>query len=385
MPRAGRGGYRSTWINPGLRRQKRRLQVAPTISLPRTGTRASLSTPTPTSVPAPAPATLADGENAEEDALDDDEEVEEQQEQLHNSTRAATGTTELPDSIAAKTPERIQIIDLHTENPIVTYKAHTFSCSWAENIGTELLFAFHDPERPLPALRSLADDVELLAASSARLVSKAVKLVPKSPVRGEPEPDYAEHGGRSPAVLNQRTSGITIPVGSGASNSRKEQAKFLERMIEIKQQKGEKDAVTVVAQRRLYPAGWRTVLKDKKAEERAELRSVIRRGGSGVQEATNKLKEMDEEEKVAEEEEMLKKENGTPKKSRAGRKPKDVDGSRPSKRARSGPLFRRPRGGRARLNLFHDGDPDSPVMVGDDDDEPETLSTPTPRRWDEGQ
>jgi hypothetical protein len=382
VPRAGRGGYRSTWINPGLRRQKRHLEVAPTISLPNAGTRASVSTPTPTPTPVPAPVTPAEDENAGEEVVDDDEEVEEQQELLQKSTKAAIGTAELLDS-ATKKPERIQILDLHTENPIITYKAHTFSCAWAENIGTELLFTFQDPERPLPALRSLADNVELLAASSARLTSKSVKLVPKAPVRDELDADYTEHVSGSPEVLDQRAGGITIPVGSGASNSRKDQARFLERMMEIKQQKGEKDAVTVVAQRRLYPAGWRNLLKEKRAEERAKLRSVLRDGGIDVQEAAKRLQEMDEEDRSAEEEDRLKKESGLQKKSRAGRKPKDVDGPRPPKRARGAPLFRKPRGGRARLNLFHD-DQDA-VTVGDDDDEPETLSTPTPQRWDERQ
>ena len=261
------------------------------------------------------PVTPADGENGEEDVLDDDDEVREQREPLQDSTNAATATTEWPDSIAAKKPERIQILDLHTENPIIQYKAHTFSCSWAENIGTEFLFTFHDPERPLPALRSLPDDVELLAASSARLISKSVKLVPKAPVRGEADEEYEERGNRNAGFVDQKVGGITIPVGSGASNSRKEQARFLERMMEIKQQKGEKDAVTVVAQRRLYPAGWRTVLKERRAEERAELRSLVRKGGRDVQEAARRLKEMDEEDRAAEEEERLKKESGLLKKS----------------------------------------------------------------------
>jgi TFIIIC subunit triple barrel domain len=337
----------------------------------------------PTPAPVPMPASFADGESAEEDALDDDEEVQGQREPPRDSTKETTATTDLPDSLAVKKPERIQILDLHTENPMVTYKAHTFSCSWAENIGTELLFTFHDPERPLPVLRSLPDDVELLAASSARLISKSVKLIPKAPVRGEADEAYAERGGRNPGFVDQKVGGITIPVGSGASNSRKEQARFLERMMEIKQQKGEKDAVTVVAQRRLYPAGWRTVLKERRVEERAELRSVIRKGGSDVQEATKRLKEMDEEDRAAEEDERLKKESGLLKKSRAGRKPKDVDGPRPAKRARGAPLFRRPRGGRARTNLFHDGDPDCSVTAEDSDNEPKTLSTPTPQRWDD--
>jgi hypothetical protein len=381
VPRAGRGGNRSTWINPGHRLHKRHLELAPTISLPTTGTKTSLSTPTSIPTPLPVPVTPAGGENAEEDAIDDEEDAEEVQQLPQKSSKTATGTTKLADS-ASKKPERLQILDLHTDNPIISFRGHIFLCSWAENIGTELLFTFHDPDMPLPTLRSLTDDVELLAASSARLISKSVKLIPKAPAQGESETSYPGHIGESPEGLDQRRGSITISVGSGASKSRKEQARFLERMMDIKQRKGEKDAVTVVAVKRLYSAGWRNVLKEKRAEERAKLRSALRSGEVGVEEATKRLQEMDEEDMAAEEEERLKGENGPQKKSSAGRKPKDLDGPRPPKRARGAPLFRKPRGGRARLNLFHEDGRDT-VVDGEGNNQLETLSTHTPQRWDE--
>jgi hypothetical protein len=318
----------------------------------------------------------------EEDAFDENDEVEEQQESLHISGETHGAAKGLPDSTTAKMPERIQILDLHSENPIITYKTHTFSCKWAENIGTELLFTSHDPGRPLPVLRSLADDVELIAASSARIVSRPIRIIPKAPDLGDPDADFAEKGRRNRGFLEENPRGITIHVGDGASKSRKGQARFLERLMEIKQKKGEKDAVTIVAQRRLYPAGWRAILRERRAEERGQLQLVINNGGSDALEAVKRLKEIEEEERLAEETEELRKENGLLKKSTAGRKPKDIEGARPAKRAKGAPLSRRPRGDRAALNFF-DRIPSFSAIVRDGHDDPEPLSTPTPQRWGE--
>ncbi|KAJ8128116.1 hypothetical protein O1611_g5524 [Lasiodiplodia mahajangana] len=65
--------------------------------------------------------------------------------------------------------ERVQILELHSENPIISYKGRVFSGQWSENTTTELLFTRHDEENPLPVLRHLDDGVDLLAASSARI------------------------------------------------------------------------------------------------------------------------------------------------------------------------------------------------------------------------
>lgn len=325
------------------------------------------------------PAAFADGEILGEDAPydEDNEEEQEQQELLQNSKKENTGTVNLQDPQAAQEPERLQILDLHTENPIITYKAHTFSCSWAENIGTELLFTIHDSTKPLPVLRSLSDNVDLLAASSARLVSKSIKLVPKTPAR------FAKYGVRNQESLGPRTGGITIPIGRGTSESRREQARFLERLMEIKHQKGEEDAVTVVAQRRLYPAGWRVIVKEKRVEERAQLQSLIQKGGDEAQKAAERLDEMDREDGVIAEEERLKKEMGELRKSKAGRKPKESDGQGPAKRLKGIPLLRRPRGGRGKLKLVQDDTHNSLPALEQENGEQRVLSTPTPGRWDD--
>jgi hypothetical protein len=336
-------------------------------------------TPTPT----PTPVTPTDGEDADEDALDGDEEGHQLQEPAQSGTKERPGATNLQDPPMEQRPERLEILDLHTENPIVTYKAHTFSCSWAENIGTELLFTSHDPAKPLPVLRSLPENVDLLAASSARLISKCVKLVPKHQPRLEPDMDYAEDSNRNPGLRSPKPGGITIPIGRGASDSRRDQGRFLERMMEIKRRKGEGDAVTVTAQRRLYPAGWRTLVKEKRAEERAGLRLLIRKGGEDAKNAAKRLEQMDKEERAIAQEVKQKKENVRIRKSKPGRKPKEVDGQGGAKGAKGISFGRRPRGGRSKFKLFQDAAADNTATPGERHHEDGIVSTPTPQRWNE--
>ncbi len=50
---------------------------------------------------------------------------------------------------------------------------------------------------------------------------------------------------------------VTIPIDAGSSIGRQNQARFLERLIAIKAAKGEKDSVTVHAQKTFTGTGWR--------------------------------------------------------------------------------------------------------------------------------
>lgn len=334
------------------------------------------------STPTPTPAIPSHDEDSVKDASDEGEEVQEQQEPIQNNQSENGGATQFQDPPAVQKPERLQILDLHTENPIVTYKSHAFSCRWAENIGTELLFTFRDPAKSLPVLRSLPDNVDLLAASSARLISKSVKMVPKTQVKVNPDTEYTGYGTGNPRRRCKKPRGI-IPVGSGASDSRREQARFLERIMEIKHRKGEKDAVTVVAQRRLYPAGWRAVVKEKRGEERAKLRSMVRKGGDDAKAATKRLEEMDREDKVMAEEVKVKKANVALRKSKPGRKPKEVDGQGYTKRTKGISFGRRPRGGRAKFKLFQADSINSTPIPKQENNEQTLVSTPTPQRWNE--
>ncbi|KAI8948442.1 hypothetical protein F4801DRAFT_581421 [Xylaria longipes] len=131
--------------------------------------------------------------------------------------------------------EKVQILELHSENPIISYKGRVFSGQWCENTTTELLMTRSDEESTLPILRHLGDGVDLLAASSSRINVTEQKFKPK--VRDRERQ-------RASAHLPQT---IIPPVDLKASQERIDQRNFLADLIALKRRKGETDDVTVIA------------------------------------------------------------------------------------------------------------------------------------------
>ena len=237
--------------------------------------------------------TALSGNKDNEDAADrdgaeiDDEEGQEDQEDQDDesdSPERPDNTTAQEEDEPAK-PTNVQILDLHTSNPIVSYNGQVFSCQWAQNIGTELLFTRHDKSSSLPILRSLPGNVDLLAASSARIISEPVHVKPKAPLR-KPLPTARP---REPA------SQISLP--KNASIQKKNQASFLEKLIGIKEAKGEEDLVTVHARARTTNWKWRKLADGNRNLERTRLQIVIRRrkDSAEVVQARAKLEELDRE------------------------------------------------------------------------------------------
>lgn len=134
-------------------------------------------------------------------------------------------------------PEEIQILELHSEQPLISYGGSVFRGSWAENIGTELIFASHDPQSNLPALRHLPVGLDLLAASSARVNFNSVELKPNSADESaeiDTTPNrYSENGG------------VYVHIHSDKYGVRRPQANFLEDLTTMKRKRGEEDQVTI--------------------------------------------------------------------------------------------------------------------------------------------
>lgn len=144
----------------------------------------------------------------------------------------------------------IQLLDLHSDNPIISYKGRIFSGSWASNIGTELIFGSHDEvaERGLPYLRALDGDVDLMAASSARILTTPADMRPKN--RGGTSTAHPNQQSRKPAPDRYRQlrkeSNIEIPIAFDKHGRRKPQARFLENLMALKRSRGETDEVTTM-------------------------------------------------------------------------------------------------------------------------------------------
>ncbi|RDL37630.1 uncharacterized protein BP5553_05063 [Venustampulla echinocandica] len=266
LPKPG-ASTKARWLNPSLGRHKRHgLGAAPTYKPKDASTAQDIEASSQVDVEVEAE---DEDEGGEFPPLDD-----------------MTGGDAMPQNPEAKrNTQEIQIMDLHTDNPLVSYEGRIFSCKWAENIGTELLFTKRDEQNPLPSIRTLPGNVDLLAASSARLISRPLRVEHKSK--------------RADAELKhrlERPSDFSINVGVRAGPKRRDQARFLESLIDIKESKGEDDLVTVFSHRKRSTEVWRKQLRQEREEERKGLYKTLREGDKPqLVEARKRLAEMDHE------------------------------------------------------------------------------------------
>lgn len=167
-----------------------------------------------------------------------------------------------------------QILELHSESPLVAYRGRVYEGNWARNIGTEMLFTRRDEDNPMPALRQLEKGVDLLAASSARilLTEKSLKPAGAKAHRRQPKVRFDE------VDDNLGTDSYpTVPDPEpGASAERYAQGDFLAKLIALKKRKGETDEVTVIA--RLHDEGKKKAGQKKPKVEDGTPRPTRGRG-----------------------------------------------------------------------------------------------------------
>ncbi|KAL2071725.1 hypothetical protein VTL71DRAFT_12960 [Oculimacula yallundae] len=232
----------------------------------------------------------AGGDGAEKDDVDDEDE------DAQAPAKRKYKLKEKPPPEEEPRATEVQILDLHSAKPLVSYDGHIFACRWSENIGTEFLFMPHDEDGSLPVLRELKGDVDLLAASSARITAKTVHLEHK--VQAEPKVGASTKGrGKGKAKLSNPPKS-NIVIHRGASTQRIDQGLFLENLINLKDDLGEEDYVTVNARSRLTNNKWRKMMKTLRATERETLAEVIADKKSGAEEvvkARERLAQMDVE------------------------------------------------------------------------------------------
>ncbi|KXT09152.1 hypothetical protein AC579_7302 [Pseudocercospora musae] len=152
---------------------------------------------------------------------------------------------------------KLQILDLHTTNPLVKLDEGVYSCYWTTDLGTQ----FHIAQAGhVPNPRRGGHVLDIIGLSQARLTGKPGSLTVKN-ATGE-----GQHGGTSPNLGNamgdevekvnsiaqpdparSSTSGqpLVIPRDDCRTATALQQASFLERLSQIKLKKGEKDPVPI--------------------------------------------------------------------------------------------------------------------------------------------
>jgi hypothetical protein len=208
----------------------------------------------------------------EEDLLSDEDQgspMQDDQEDGNDIDNGYPTKTEAPSpasaqEIKAERPNKVQILDLHNKNPIVSYGDEIYACEWTRNIGTEFLFIEHDDQNRLPVLQHLSQSVDLICVSSIRLMSTPVIL----------EPQFGTRRFITPKAGFNWTSGSV----QSRSDKNQDQASFLEQLRAIKQRKGEGDDVTMITkkQSKNIKGGLRMELKKKRVLERRRLNNVTK-------------------------------------------------------------------------------------------------------------
>ncbi|KAI1501469.1 hypothetical protein F5X99DRAFT_409053 [Biscogniauxia marginata] len=169
---------------------------------------------------------------------EDDDDYERQQQGSQNGKQSSN--KEGGEGREGEEAHRVQILELHSPNPVISYKGRVYTGQWCQNVGTELLLTRRDSSASsssLSALRHLRDGVDLLAASSARINVREQELKPRDGAAGGKE-------GRKPSY---GPAADVPPPDRGATRERYQQGRFLADLIALKRRRGETDEVTVVA------------------------------------------------------------------------------------------------------------------------------------------
>ncbi|OJJ04559.1 hypothetical protein ASPVEDRAFT_31005 [Aspergillus versicolor CBS 583.65] len=144
---------------------------------------------------------------------------------------------------------RVQILGLHTHNPIISYQNQIFSGTWADQIGTELFFArpdmvgaeFDTIEAASTHIAPLkhTEDFDLISANSVKILGRKANLISSSGPTVAP-------GQREPSFGSTQGSALDAPGLVYKPEHQSNQARFLNRLKDLKSHKGETDTVRTV-------------------------------------------------------------------------------------------------------------------------------------------
>ncbi|KAJ5721114.1 uncharacterized protein N7483_009048 [Penicillium malachiteum] len=194
--------------------------------------------------------------------------------------------------------ERIQLLGLHTCNPIISYNNQTFSCAWADQIGTELIFAhpetIPDPNHILKPLRK-GPAYELLAANNVKLIGRKATIVSSSNpgLVLDPTPDATDVNSISTDVDASPSHAPTSTAVPRRPQASTHQANFIQRLQAMKNAKGQSDTVrTAMTLRRNVNYADRLTAWARTEAQLAEIANLNRRAANGDEDALDILEHM---------------------------------------------------------------------------------------------
>ncbi|KIX03716.1 uncharacterized protein Z518_07269 [Rhinocladiella mackenziei CBS 650.93] len=176
------------------------------------------------------------------------------------------------DDSARPFPSQVQILDLNTTNPMISYMDQVYSCTWTDMVGTNMFFTHPGLLDTIEILQS-TDDYDLIGMSRIKLVGDRVQVSKKKGSKKADVDAPAEHDeppeGRSLGNLNGTNPATNMQI--------KKQAAFLEKLMDIKQQRGGSDIVRVYVDENTAPGGTPRI-QDAMHDEIAELNRKVLKG-----------------------------------------------------------------------------------------------------------
>lgn len=215
---------------------------------------------------------------------------------LHDAAAVRNEESTTISSSLSDPRDRIQVLDLHTENPLISYNNRIYSCTWGSTLGTDIFLASPASTSAISKgtgitpLMSLPG-VSVLGTSCINVTARPVTITPKADNPHPQQPHHAPTSGAQehpvPATTpntnpspiehppSPKPNPFKIPLLDSAPNSRRKQASFLESLMKIKAAKNESDRVTVHATKAYQGYGWR------KQQRLAELAEALDNTGNG--------------------------------------------------------------------------------------------------------
>ncbi|KAF7513221.1 hypothetical protein GJ744_010617 [Endocarpon pusillum] len=167
------------------------------------------------------------------------------------------GVAEGPSTIKPPAND-IQILDLHGQNPVISYQNQIYRCTWSDMIGTAMFFTKAEAGNDQEALMS-TDEFYLMNTSRIKLIGQKAKLVGKPGRKRQRQADEESLDAVHADTENEEDT--YVPAGKSLGEIRtsnpkmnadiRRQAAFLEKLMDVKRARGEFDNVrTVFSQRK---------------------------------------------------------------------------------------------------------------------------------------
>lgn len=166
--------------------------------------------------------------------------------------RTATGDAQPNIHIATKerlieAPQpsnEIQILELESYNPVISFQNEVYSCTWSDMVGTNMFFSEHGEETEIDVLRS-TEEYDLLSTSRIKLIGRKAKLTNKPGRKGGYENIVSDLEDEKD-IRPGKGFGSLRSSNPVVNRERRKQAKFLENLMDAKRAKGQTDNVRTV-------------------------------------------------------------------------------------------------------------------------------------------